>query len=503
MSAVVPACLFVGLTVLVGWATLWTSRERLGALCFHLSALPLGLLGWTFVTAISVVTGRYNVLTVAAGLLLFIASMSALIKHVAPGLKSTRPASANLPECAGAGAAYLGATFLLTAVRITATTADSWKAYWPLGVMIEKQATFSAYLPSARGFVIPSFSAGSLFLGSEWEYVVYPLLACVVVLSVSSMLALTDLRPMGKKAGGAIAAAAALFLITDPSFLYHALYVHSHLLSAAYLFFALAGIRLAFEPDSGRETASAPLFLVLAGSSTAGLAMTRPDGLAYALIPVVIAVSVLADRRRESRDRWSFFGAFALITGVSLAASYIEVGVWRAEKLSGLVAAALYVLVVAIAFVPELVRKVGSRSGISIESRHLVWAAMLSGSALTLSAALLRWDVFSMAVLNARVNLFRAGGAYSLLWPSLFLVLAASILSGDATSRRSWSTHLFGAIVLFFLTAALVHGTSHPGRIGTGDSFSRVAFHIVPVLVWYSAIVTGRVVSRVHSRLHR
>ena len=42
-------------------------------------------------------------------------------------------------------------------------------------------------------------------------------------------------------------------------------------------------------------------------------------------------------------------------------------------------------------------------------------------------------------------------------------------------------------IAQFFAIALVVHGLAHPGRLSSADSFNRVAFHIVPIALWYAA----------------
>jgi len=48
-------------------------------------------------------------------------------------------------------------------------------------------------------------------------------------------------------------------------------------------------------------------------------------------------------------------------------------------------------------------------------------------------------------------------------------------------------------IVLFLEIVALVHGTSHSGRLGAGDSLNRVMFHLVPLVLLYMGWVLARV----------
>ena len=54
----------------------------------------------------------------------------------------------------------------------------------------------------------------------------------------------------------------------------------------------------------------------------------------------------------------------------------------------------------------------------------------------------------------------------------------------SAEVRRGADVTLF-AIAQFFAIALVVFGVAHPGRLATADSFNRVAFHMVPVAMWY------------------
>jgi hypothetical protein len=73
------------------------------------------------------------------------------------------------------------------------------------------------------------------------------------------------------------------------------------------------------------------------------------------------------------------------------------------------------------------------------------------------------------------------------------LLPAIRVLDPALLVRLNGRLRIFLTIVLFFTTAALIHGASHLGRLGPTDSFNRVAFHIVPVIVWYTGVVLKRI----------
>jgi hypothetical protein len=71
--------------------------------------------------------------------------------------------------------------------------------------------------------------------------------------------------------------------------------------------------------------------------------------------------------------------------------------------------------------------------------------------------------------------------------------LILSAFTRDALRPVSWTRSPFLSIALFFTIAALVHGLSHEGRIGYGDSFNRVSFHAISVFIWFVAAIVARI----------
>ena len=50
-----------------------------------------------------------------------------------------------------------------------------------------------------------------------------------------------------------------------------------------------------------------------------------------------------------------------------------------------------------------------------------------------------------------------------------------------------------------FAIAVIVHGLMHEGRLSRADSFSRLAFHAVPLFFWYLGTVAGGLVQTLSS----
>jgi hypothetical protein len=143
-------------------------------------------------------------------------------------------------------------------------------------------------------------------------------------------------------AGGAMVA-----LALEPSYIFHSLFVHSHMVSGLYLLMSLTCIWLAGRPDraidrgvpgeGGAEEADAAsvTYLLLAGAFAAGFALGRPDGLAYQFVPVAAAIAMLTRSNVEWRQVLAFFGPLLFIEGFVYAATFYELGMWQSAKLSG------------------------------------------------------------------------------------------------------------------------------------------------------------------------
>jgi hypothetical protein len=80
-------------------------------------------------------------------------------------------------------------------------------------------------------------------------------------------------------------------------------------------------------------------------------------------------------------------------------------------------------------------------------------------------------------------NLFEMG-AYNRFWYFGFGLVLVGVIAAGLYRRNRWGGYLLYAIVQFFALAFVIHAATHPGRIGWGDSFNRIAFHALPLLFW-------------------
>ncbi|MBE0417907.1 MAG: hypothetical protein IBX63_09100 [Coriobacteriia bacterium] len=495
-AVIVPEVLVVLASILAGWMALWPSRANLGPTAYHLAAFPVGLLAWVFVAGASILSGwPYLPGEAIVGGGAFVSGLRALQRRSRQDSATERSGGVTAASFAAAGAAYAGVTAALAATRLTVFTPDSVSDYWPMALLLEREAEFSAFMISSRGFLQVSVGAAKAAVGGEWLFVLYPLLGAALLVTLAWTIWTTAPATLGRTGRMLLTGLPTVFLLTDPSFLFYSLYVHSHAPSALYLLLSLVGLRLAADPATGQAAGGARGWLAVSGLATAGLALTRPDGLAYAFLPIAGALSLLLDRRRGAHDSAAYFGPLLFVVIGAHVAAYAQLGVWEAQKLDGRLTAAILLVMAASAALPWLARTTGLGERLRLESGRVLLAEIAAAAALVALVAVMSWENVSLSVMNLTVNLFDMGG-YGPLWYLLAAAVLATVLTGHALRPATWGRSLFLSIVLFFLMAVLVHGTSHVGRVGWGDSANRVAFHIVPVIVWYVAEVAGSMLTR-------
>ena len=481
-------------SLLVGWMALWPTRRQLGALGYHLSAYPVGLLSCVAVTATSTLRGHpLDWTSVALGLAVYVLLGWVTARAAGTGMSDqVRPAGVPAWTFAVAALAATGASAVLAASQLTVVSGDSWNSYWPRGLQLARDGVFTAPILAERGVLIPSLNAIHTLFGGDWLYVAYPMLAANMLLLLVYALVRRPGSGRTSKVGAWVASGTLAFLLTTPLFVSHAFYVHSHLLSATYLLLSLMAVEQA--RSGGDVTPAKRSWLMIAGFSTAGLALTRPDGLAYALIPVLSALALLTAASNTSRGRSTVVFFVPMIAPVLLTylAAFLTLGLWESSKLGGHTSAILVALLAACCLVPASVARLRSSRARLMREDWILALTTAGASLVILVVAALRWDMFRLAVLNAGSNLFMTG-AWWHVWYAFAALLLLTVLSGDALRPGSATRRVFLSIALFFVVAVVVHGTSHVGRVGPTDSFNRVAFHIVPVILWYAGMVLHRI----------
>lgn len=492
MSRLAPELMTMAFFLLAGWAALLPVRRGLDAGAYRLAAFPVGLMAAPLAAVVSALLGRpLDAVSAVGGALLLIAGLG--IVSVATGLSSMRvDRPAGLRDLGLTTGVFLLASSILGVARYTVSNNDSFISYWPLGVALSRDGAITGPLVASRNLLLPAVNAVHSSFGSDWAYVLYPLMSASLLGWVAWTLLRGPLAEHGSRGRLAVAGVAVAFLVIEPSYLFHSFFVHSHMASALYLFAALGCLWIAERED--RTAGAGDGYLVLAGVFTAGLALARPDGLAYQFVPVAAAIAVLSSARVRARGVAAYFGPlFLLVPGV-YAAIYVELGMWSSSKLSGRTAGAILAVLLLSAIGPWLARRVSAL--IRREASGERFLSLLTGGAgaLMLAVFMVKWESASGALATMRINLFQGEGGYHYLWYAVAAVLILSLFTGDALRQGSWTRPAFLAIALFLVIAGLVHGTSHEGRIGVGDSLNRVVFHVFPLVVWYAAAIASRII---------
>ena len=491
--------IIVAAFVIVGWVALWPSRRGLGPFAYHVAALPTGLLAAPVALFVSSVTGRpLDAVSAGVGALVLIALLW-VVQFVVLGRKAEGVRVGSMSFLA-AGGALVGVGGVLGLLRLTATNYDSISSYWPLGVEMRRTGAFDVIVASSRGALIPSMNAIHVAFGADWAYLVYPLLGATLLLWLGMSLWNGPLAGVGFTAANRtkwlVAGGAVAFLVLEPSYLMNSFMVHSQMISAVYLLIAVTSIWMAVRPDAPDGADVNDAFLILAGAATAGLALSRPDGLAYEFVAVAIAIAALTVSQVRWRSVAAFFGPLLLVVFTVYTAAYLHLGVWKANKLGGKTTLAILIVLALSASGPWLVQLADRLLSIRVRGESFLGVLVPFAAVLMAAALALRWQTAQTALANARINLFGGTGGYYYLWYAVVILFVLAAVSGDALRKGSWTRAPFLGVMLFFVIAGLVHGLSHEGRLGAGDSFNRVVFEILPVVVWFGAAVMARVLGQ-------
>jgi len=488
---VIGNALLVLLSVAIGWVALWPARRVLGPWGYHLAALPVGLLGWTFAgfTATLVALPMGPVLTMCSVAVYCGLVFAALARLTRSGAgEGPRPFPAW--TFAVAGGTVLAVTAAATVAGLTVYNYDSWSYYHVFGVGLAKAGDISPLMMGARSTLIPSVIAAGQLLGGDWIYAVYPVMAANLVALVLRLAWLGGVGRLGRKAGAALLAALGLALVTLPSFLFHAVFVHSQLYSALYLLLAtgaIVAVGVADEQGAPEGGPRALALLLLGGLATAGFALSRPDGLAYMFAPMLLVAAMRF--RGWSRERLAaYFLPLIAVLAVNYFPAYLRLHFWASVKLSGRFAFAILVAATAFPVVVEMLAS-WDRAAWLRKGPNAMRLALAVSAGLVVLAALIRPSTFAASVSNMLTNLLSTGG-YGLLWPFLIGSVAVTVAFG-ALRRGEALAEVASVIAEFFLIALVVHGLEHPGRLSPGDSFNRIVFHVVPLALCYLALAVA------------
>lgn len=484
--------------VIVGWLALWPLRDRLGALPYHAAALPVGLLAAPLAAAFTTTAHRpLDALSAAVGALLLVVAVWVTAWLTLPreqfALAPTASAAVGAKSFGFAAGALAAVSGVLGMARFTIANADSYVSYWPLGVELSRTGAINERVFASRAQLLPSISAIHVTFGSDWGYIVYPLLAAVLLVWLGMTLWDGPLSRADRRIKVLVAACAVAFLALEPSFIFHSIFVHSHMLSAFYLLGSITS--LTFAAKTADDEGPNPAWLILAGVFTAGLTLTRTDGLAYQFVPVALAIAVLTASKVSWKRVLAYYVPLMSVVHAVFTAGFLGLGLWQDNKLSGKPALMILgVLALSVAG-PWIVAELDRRLPWRVAGERFLAVLVSAAALLMLAVFALKWDSARLALANTRINLLQGMGGYFYLWWAVLVLVVLSLFTRDALRRASWTRPAFLSAALFFVIVGLVHGVAHAGRIGVGDSANRIVFHTVPLIVWYVGAVVARILT--------
>jgi len=500
---VIAAAAFALLTLALGWLVLAPIRRPLGAVAFHSVAYPIGLLSWTAVACASALLRHaWTWPLVLASLTVFAIAGFALAHATAAPRAGDRHlfATPGAPK-APAAWTYAAAATTLAAVALavqasarTAAAYDSIFHYQSSAIWLFDTGRFTPAITGAYGALIPSTIAGNLLVGLDWTATVWPVLALHVIAWVGIEIYGASSARLSRGIRAALAVTLTALLATTTPFLAHTLYVHSHMISACYLLLAVLAVRRAFwvmPRDGGPDaTATERAWLLVAGVATAGLVLARPDGLAYAFGILALVAIARFERARGAGTVLTFLAGLLVPVAAVYGTALLRLGFWTGPKLSGKMTAALIAALLLVGLIAAFADRVPGARGLFGRRGVLLGGVLAANAALVGVMAIRNPEGFAASSANMIGNLTHSGG-YGNLWYVLAALVALSLATWRSWTRRRWPALMLYAIVQFFVIAIAVHGTSHPGRLSPADSFSRVAFHAVPLIFVYAGYVVG------------
>ncbi|MDH4140470.1 MAG: hypothetical protein OEV43_07855 [Coriobacteriia bacterium] len=483
-------------TLGLGWVVLFPLRQRLGIVGYHLASYPTGLLAWPVVACVSSLVGQpFGVETVFFGVLPYLFFGLLFARSLAPVSKSG--GESVWPRESRAVASYViwgvGICGIAAVVQGTGATAvgyDSVFHYAAWGSWLDLTGKIGAEIAGAYGALIPSAIAASRVFGVGWLASPWPILALHVV-AIVGVGVREATRGLARVWRIAIPAITVALMVASAPFLAHSIYLHSHMISAAYLALALMALRHAFvpiQPPFAEDAVFAWCFV--AGVATAGLALARPDGLAYALVPLAVAVVARLHGPRPARTLTAFLVPLLAFLGLFYGTAFLETRGWGGDKLTAKTAAAVIVALAIVGIAGAFLDRIPHAGPWLASRRHALLAATVLNAVALIGLFLVRTEELRATTTIMFGNLTEHGG-----YGSLWVVAAAMIVLSVAWARvwrpDTWSLLLLFAIGQFFAVAVVVHGLGHPGRLSPADSFARVAFHVVPLVFWYGGSIAA------------
>lgn len=482
-----PSIAVVMIAALAGLAATWPVRRALGPVAWSLAGGTVGLLAWTTPALAATLTGSgWSVALVAGSLAAFVGVGVRLSRSAAGHASAAGVAGGDAHRYVLAVAAHLAVLGtlggLVVASGLTALSFDSFAELEPAGWRILADGLVP-WIVAWRGAMAPALHAADLFMGGEWPVAVYPAIALYVIgwLAYGTNLAACSLWPdSSPRTRYALATLVAGLLGSTTAFLFNALYVHTHMLTALMMLAAVVCMLAAAHGSAGAKDA----WMLVAGCAALGVVLARPDGLAYVVVLHIalgwMSLRGLIPDRAVIRYWVVVLGGGTLSLGVLVGRFGLFEGGARLSAV-GMVAALAGSWIVAACFLSlSRLPRIKQRLAMPLVAIGLL---VLADAALLAVACISEPRNAEVALQNWITNALATGG-YNSLWIWAAAVIAVSmtlVWSGSFRSRPQWLV-LPLVSLQFAATAALVHIVTHPGRLQWYDSLNRVMFHIAPLV---------------------
>jgi hypothetical protein len=469
-------------------------RRTLGPWSYRLLAFPAGLLSWSFVVVVLTVLGVGMLWRAVVPLLLAFVAIVALVGWRLDRTSEKRPWRPG-PQLWG-DVLFLAIVAVVCAVLVglgvAIITRDSYAHYISHAFWLMDTGTLTKDILGIRGVIVPAANAGHLLLGSDMNVVAFPLAALNILAMLGYVAMRTAFRWLPSSGRAFAAAGVVLLLATLAPFLRHSVYVHSNMISAMYLFAALFALERAWTAGGTESRDGVDVWAFMAGLATLGFAATRPDGYAYVFVVHAVVAVAWLEGRLGKRALAAYFGTYLAGIGAALGVTFLVAG--GLYQVSGRLSGMANLGMVAAGAVVWVVLLSSSRWGplaAAFASRRTAFTTLVVLNAIVIGTAWVVFpDSFAQSISNNLVNMYVKGG-FNLFWvwaPGVFVV---GLLAAKVRDRHPWLEYLLYAIFQFMALAFLVHGATHPGRIGWSDSYTRLVIHILPVFFWAFAMELG------------
>jgi len=455
---------------LVGLMCIWFTRYYFDIHTISFLALPTGISLWVMAVAFLITTPiPLNLLTIFATILVFLIFLVSFIHHFWPR-QIVIPKSNDVFLAGGWFTVFVILSVFTVYFNYIHFTSDSLVyegagRFLALSQQLDPNHSFTGDLVSGRLIFIPAIhTAGPLF-GFEYTYAIYPMIAIwflgLFARFCGRIFKLLEIDP---RISVGLVLLGTLTLASMRAYIYHGLYVHSNLWAAILFFIAL--MALFFYTIEAKR-----FWLPISSASLAMFAMARPEGIAFALIPL----GLFAWRIRQSRraDLLLYFGLYLLIAFSWHVNSLRIIGIGSRGHLDGrtiLFGLAATLSLWSVAYLRPRFRKINFKLA----------NVILTAFVLTLVAvAYIKPHNAIRCLVVLMANMFEAR-----VWGVTWFVLGSLLAILTYVSKFKERGFLNMAVVAFVFLLLLIGFLKHPPRLGEGDSLNRMMFHIIPIVLF-------------------